>query len=121
MSNLEHRFEEDRAMRDAARRNFMADVAHTRAGLSGTGIATRIFDRIGEGARDVFETAKIQADDNRGVVAALLGAFVLWFGRGPLIALFERSDDDDDECDDSPDDTERHDPDDEVRRDERHY
>jgi len=88
MSNMDRRFVEDRAMRDAAKRNLMADIAHTRAGLSGSGVASRIFGRIGEGAKDVFETAKSQADDNRGIVAALIGALVLWFGRDRLMDLF---------------------------------
>ncbi len=87
MSNLERRLQEDRAMRDAAKQNFLADIAHTRAALSGSGIANRVAGRVGEGARDVFETAKEQADDNRGIVAALIGALVLWLGRGPLLEL----------------------------------
>ncbi|MGB3806814.1 MAG: hypothetical protein WA936_06425 [Erythrobacter sp.] len=97
MSNLERRFREDKALRDAAKRNFFADIAQTRAGLSGTGIAGRVAGRVSEGARDVFDTAKDQADDNRGIVAALIGALVLWFGRGPILDLLGLSGEEDDE------------------------
>jgi len=99
MSDLERRFREDKAMRDAAKRNFTADLAHTRAGLSGSGVASRVFGRVGEGARDVLDTAKERADDNPGILAALVGALVLWLGRGPILDLLgvsgERDDDGD--------------------------
>lgn len=88
MSNLEQRYIEDRAMRDAARAVLMADIEHAKASFSGAGMIDRITDRISEGAADVFETAKSHADDNRGIIAALIGAIILWLGREPLLELF---------------------------------
>jgi hypothetical protein len=87
MTRLPDRFIEDRALRDAARTVFMADLAHARTGLSPKGVATRVGGRIGEGAKDVLEVARVQAEDNRGVIAILIGALVLWFARQPLFEL----------------------------------
>ena len=87
MSNLEQRLQEDRAMRDAAKAVLLADLEHAKASFSGKGLTERLTDRIGDGAKDVFEVAKEQADDNRGILAALIGAVLLWFGREPLLEL----------------------------------
>ncbi|GMN01551.1 hypothetical protein [Erythrobacter sp. MTPC3] len=93
MSNVDQQFFEDRAIRDAARENLMADVAHVRASLSGAGIASRMFGRVGDGAKDVLEVAKDSAEDNRGIVAALVGAVLLWLSRGPIMDLLGLADD----------------------------
>ncbi|MGB7418124.1 MAG: hypothetical protein WA918_02990, partial [Erythrobacter sp.] len=81
----ERRLEEDRRLRDAARAVVTSDIANIRAGLSGEGIASRVAGRVGDGARDVFETARDKAEDNQGIVAALVGALILWFARGPIL------------------------------------
>lgn len=96
MSDLWQQFLEDRALRDAARANFLADLEHARTSLSGKGIAERVVDRIGEGARDVLEQASETAEDNRGILAVLIGAIVLWFARGPILGLLglEEAEDD---------------------------
>jgi hypothetical protein len=85
MSELDRQFHEDRALRDAARRNLLADVAHLRANLSGEGIAKRVLGRLGDGAVDVLESAKEQAEDKRGVLAALIGALFIWLAREPIL------------------------------------
>lgn len=88
MTKLPQQFIEDRALRDAARDVFMADIEHARTSTSGQGIATRIGSRVGDGAKDVFEVAKVHADDNRGILAALIGAIVLFFAREPILEIF---------------------------------
>ncbi len=88
MTKLPQQFLEDRALRDAARDVFMADIQHARTSISGKGIATRVGSRVGDGAKDVFEVAKVHADDNRGILAALLGALVLFFAREPILEIF---------------------------------
>ena len=105
MSNLEQRFVEDRAMRDAAKTVLVAELEHMKASFSTKGLTDRITDRIGDGAKDVFEVAKEQADDNRGVIAALIGAILLWLGREPLLDLlgFGDADDNYDQDTGSPD------------------
>ncbi len=87
MSKIDQRFFEDRALRDAARANFMADISHAKHVFSGKGLAGRVVDRVGEGAQDVFEVAKTQADDKRGIIAALVGAILLWLSREPVLEL----------------------------------
>lgn len=103
MSKLEQQFREDRMLRNAARENFFADVEHVKTSFSGKGLAERTVERVGAGAKDAFEHASIAADNNRGVLAALIGAIILWFARNPIIEalgpeiqrlLGEQSDDD---------------------------
>ncbi len=88
MSRLPPQFIEDRALRDAARDVFMADVEHARVSISGKGIAARVGSRVGDGAKDVFEVARVHADDKRGILAALIGAVVLFFAREPILEIF---------------------------------
>ncbi|MBD2841913.1 hypothetical protein [Erythrobacter rubeus] len=99
MKDLDQNFYEDRALRDAAREVFLADLAHVRASLSGTGIAGRMVDRVGEGAKDVFQTAKENADDNPGIIAALIGAILLWISRGTIFEMLGLTNSDDHEVD----------------------
>ncbi len=87
MSKLMTRFEEDRRMRDTARVVFMADIAHAKTALSAKGVADRIGGRIGDGAKDVFEVAKVHSEDNRGIIAALIGAVLLWLAREPIMEI----------------------------------
>ena len=54
---LERQLREDRALRNAARALFEADLAHLRASLAGKSISSRIAERIGEGASDVLDEA----------------------------------------------------------------
>ncbi|MEO0461744.1 MAG: hypothetical protein AAF127_01335 [Pseudomonadota bacterium] len=87
MSDALKQFHEDRELRDAARTVLLADIEHARATLSGKGVAARMAGRIGDGAKDVFEVAKVNADDNRGVLAGLIGAILLWIARGPIMEM----------------------------------
>jgi hypothetical protein len=82
---LERNLREDRLLRDAARALVEADIAQLRASLAERSIPSRIADRIGEGATDVLDEAVEVADDNKGVIAALVGAIVLWFARHPIL------------------------------------
>ena len=87
MNRLPNQFIEDRALRDAARGVLKADIAHARAAFSGKSIASRIAGRIGDGAQDVVEVAKTNAENNRGILAILLGAVVLFFAREPILEI----------------------------------
>ena len=80
---------EDRHIRDAARALVEADLKNLRADLAVKGIGERAMDRITEGASDVYEEAIEVAADNKGALAALVAAVVLWFARHPILeALF---------------------------------
>lgn len=92
--DLEHQLREDRALRNAAWALFEADIAHLRASLAGKSISSRIADRLGEGAADVLDEAKQVAENNKGAIAALIGAIVLWFARHPIVDLFSEDDED---------------------------
>ena len=84
---LERQLREDRMLRDAARAMVDADVAHLRASLAGRSISNRIADRIGEGAHDAMDEAAELATEHKGLLAAAIGALILWFARHPLINL----------------------------------
>ncbi|MCT2558033.1 hypothetical protein N0B51_03465 [Tsuneonella sp. YG55] len=102
--SLERQLREDRALRNAARALFEADIAHLRASLAGKSISRRIVDRIGEGASEVLDEAIEVADNNKGVVATLIAAIVLWFARNPILDLFL---DEDEVADGDPGELER--------------
>ncbi|MGX7926032.1 hypothetical protein ACWPMX_05605 [Tsuneonella sp. HG094] len=99
---LEQQLREDRALRNAARALFEADIANLRANLSGKSISSRIVDRIGEGAAEVLDEAIEVADNNKGVIATLIAAIILWFARHPLIELITGDDADGAERNDRP-------------------
>lgn len=87
MSKLEEQFLEDRALRDSARAVLLADIEHARTSLTPKAVSERVTGRIGDGAKDVLEVAKTQADDNRGIIAILIGAVLLWLARGPILEI----------------------------------
>jgi hypothetical protein len=88
MSKLHDQLIEDRQLRNAARAVLLDDVSHARTSFSAKGVADRIGGRIGDGAKDVFETAKETSSDKGGIIAALIGVALLWFAREPLFELF---------------------------------
>ena len=85
MTDLEHRLAEDKALRDAALSLFSADLALIRADLKERGIGARVADRLGEGTMELVDDAADYAQANRGKVAAMIAAIVLWFARKPII------------------------------------
>lgn len=84
---LEREMREDRLLRDAARALLQADIAQLKASLAERSIPERIGDRIGEGATDVLDEAVAVADENRGIVATVVAAIILWFARHPIIDM----------------------------------
>jgi hypothetical protein len=109
MTRLPQRFVEDRELRDAARAVLTDDIDRLRATLGEQGIASRVSsgvtttvtDRMRAGARDVLAQARAQASDQKGVLALLLGALILFFARGPILDWLEEYDLPEDE--DAPD------------------
>ena len=78
----------DKHLRDSARALVDADIEHLKADLAHKGVGERIMDRAKEGAIDLYEDAVDIADDNKGALAALLAAVVVWFARHPILAAF---------------------------------
>jgi len=87
MIKLDPQFLEDRELRDAAKAVFMDDAAHAKANFSAGGLAGRVAERIGDGSKDAFDIAKTHADDNRGILAAVIGAILLWIAREPIFEI----------------------------------
>lgn len=85
MSRLDQQFDEDRALRNAAFSVLKSDIEHAKEAFSGKAIAGRVSSRVGDGAKDVAQIAKGHADDNRGILAALIGALLLWLAREPIL------------------------------------
>ena len=87
--SIDRQLLEDRALRDAALALVKADVEHVKADFSTEGLVSRFARRMSEGATDVYEEAAEVADDNKGLLAALVAAVVLWFARNPIMSLFD--------------------------------
>lgn len=112
MTQLPARFREDRNLRDKARAVLAEDIARLQCSLKDQGIASRVSSgvtstistRIRTGARDMLDQAKAQAEDKKGVLALLIGAFILWFSREPIFEWFGElgADDGDSENDPHP-------------------
>ncbi|RJX66914.1 hypothetical protein D6858_11205 [Tsuneonella suprasediminis] len=100
--SIDDRMFQDRIMRDAAKAVVMTDIANIKADLAARSVGDRVADRISDSALGVFEEAIEVADNNKGALAALLGAIALWFARNPIVALFvgEEDGDNEDEGDD---------------------
>jgi len=90
---------EDRNLRDAALALVKADIEHVRGDMSVKGIGERMVGRASDGALEVFEEAAEVAENNRGILATLVAAIVIWFAKNPIMSLFsdEESDDAGDE------------------------
>lgn len=75
----------DRRIRDTAKAVVEADVEHLKNSLSRKGLAERAMDRVAEGAQEVYDEAVHVASDNKGALAAILAALVMWFARNPIL------------------------------------
>lgn len=93
-------------LRDAAKAVLLADITNVRADLATRGVGDRIADRVSDSAIGVFHEAIEVADNNKGALAALVGAIVLWFARHPIMSLFT-GDHMDEDRDNQSDDAER--------------
>ena len=88
MAGTRQQLREDRLLRDAALAVVKGDIARIRSDLEGRNIGERALHRLGDGASELLDQASEKAADNKGVVALLAGAIVLWFARFPILELF---------------------------------
>ena len=72
----EQRLAEFRGLREEAWRIVKDDLTRLQSDLEDRGIGARIKDRIGEEARDVWDTARDIASEHKGIVAATVAALV---------------------------------------------
>lgn len=101
MSDRRTRMLEDRYLRDSARALVEADIEHLKADFTHKTLAERAMDRVVDGASDLYDEAIEMAEDNKGALAALVAAIVVWFARNPILELlgFAPEDPDHDEDD----------------------
>lgn len=87
MTDRRIRMLEDRYLRDSARALVEADVEHLKADFAHKGVAERAFDRVREGAGDLYDEAVDAAETNKGALAALVAAIIVWFARNPILEV----------------------------------
>lgn len=85
MTKAEAQLAADRANRQAARAVFDARLAQVKADLETRSLGGRIADKaLGEAGTALGEAAAI-ARESKGVIAATIGALLLWAFRGRLL------------------------------------
>lgn len=70
-----------------------------KASLEYKSIGQRAVERVKDTAVDAYDDARDLAEHNKGAVAAIVAAIVLWLARNPILDLlgFDRDEDDDDD------------------------
>lgn len=103
---------EDRYLRDSARALLDADIEQVKASLEYKSIGQRAVERVKDTAVDAYDDARDLAEHNKGAVAAIVAAIVLWLARNPILDLLgfdreeEENNDDGAEEDEWDEDTE---------------
>jgi len=87
MPQIDPGLAEDRALRNAALSVLKADIEHAKKTFAPKSVATRTGTRMKEGAEEVYELARERADDNRGIIAVLIGALFLFLARQPILEI----------------------------------
>jgi hypothetical protein len=75
---------EDRALRDAAKRLFDADVAFIREDLGQRSAGGRVADRAADAALDTADDALNFAREHSTALIAVTAVIVAWFARRPI-------------------------------------
>ena len=83
MTDRRLRMLEDKHLRDSARALVEADVEHIKADFANKGMAKRALFRLRENAGELYDEALDVADSNKGAVAAVFAALIVWFARNP--------------------------------------
>lgn len=100
MSDRHARMIEDRYLRDSARALLEADIEHLKADFTHKSLTERAVDRVLDGASDLYDEAVDMAEDNKGALAALIAAVLVWFARNPILGLLGLAPDEDNSSDD---------------------
>ena len=104
MTDLHAQMIEDRHLRDAARALIEADVQNLRNNMTGESIANRALDRVRDSVSELYDDTINTAVENKGVVAAVIAAIVVWLARNPILSLLGfGSDEVEDEIDNESD------------------
>lgn len=108
MTDRRLRMLEDKHLRDSARALVEADVEHIKADFANKGIAKRALFRLRENAGELYDEALDVADSNKGAVAAVFAALVVWFTRNPLLDMVGLGIEQDDERTEPSDEAAEH-------------
>lgn len=96
--SLEEQLREDQTNRDQALALVKTDIEHLKTDYANKGVSERAKDRLSDSANDIYEEAAEVASANRGIIAAIVAALVVWMMRNPILSMF--TSDDDDQLDD---------------------
>lgn len=108
MTDRRLRMIEDKHLRDSARALVEADVDHIKADFAKKGMAKRALFRLRENASELYDEALDVADSNKGAVAAVFAALVVWFARNPLLDMVGLGIEQDDERTEPSDEAAEH-------------
>ena len=108
MTDRRLRMLEDKHLRDSARALVEADVEHIKADFANKGMAKRALFRLRENAGELYDEALDVADSNKGAVAAVFAALVVWFARNPLLDMVGLGVEQDDERTEPSDEAAEH-------------
>ena len=108
MTDRRLRMLEDKHLRDSARALVEADVEHIKADFANKGMAKRALFRRRENAGELYDEALDVADSNKGAVAAVFAALVVWFARNPLLDMVGLGIEQDDERTEPSDEAAEH-------------
>ncbi|MEP2736490.1 MAG: hypothetical protein ABJP34_09335 [Erythrobacter sp.] len=93
MTSIKDQLREDKAIRDAAREVIDLDVAHVKTLASPDALRGRTVTPAADRAQALRKNAAETASDNKGKIAAIVGAAasaaILWAVREPLMALID--------------------------------
>lgn len=90
MSDASDPIASERDVRDSAKSAFTGHYLRLRAGLAEKGIGARVADDVKGKAKAAANEAAEIARENKGVVAATVGALVVWALRKPLLEQAEK-------------------------------
>ena len=97
MTGLEQQVLQEKAVRNAARKQFDNRLMLVRHDLEEQSVPARLAARISAEARSAFDEAAAVAEDNKPVVAGTIAALTLWFFRESVLrriaALFCKDED----------------------------
>ena len=108
MTDRRLRMLEDKHLRDSARALVEADVEHIKADFANKGMAKRALYRLRENAGELYDEALDVADSNKGAVAAVFAALIVWFARNPLLDMVGLGIEQDDERTEPSDEAAEH-------------
>lgn len=93
MTSIKNQLREDKALRDEARGVIDLNIAHVKSLVAPDSLRERTVTPASAKARELRAQTAETAADNKGKIAAIVGAAasaaILWFVRKPLLSLID--------------------------------